>query len=104
MIKYPIESYDEDRTTLENLKILKQNAPSYPKCSLSLTCKSNGSICQKCYGWDLAQEKLISLEKLLRTIAIHWRTRNPAYNENFFIQEVFSSELLKQITAPFQEK
>jgi hypothetical protein len=33
MIKYPIESYDEDRTTLENLKILKQNAPSYPKCS-----------------------------------------------------------------------
>jgi hypothetical protein len=108
MIKYPYRKlYDEDRTlTLENLKILKQNAPLILNVRSSLTCKSNGSICQKCYGWDLAQEKLISLGEAVGTIAAQsiGEPGTQLTMRTFHTGGIFTSELLKQITAPFSGK
>ena len=45
-----------DMTTLKTLKI---KSPLTLNVRSSLTCKANGSICQKCYGWDLAHNTII---------------------------------------------
>ena len=34
-----------------------------------LTCQSSRSICQKCYGWDLAQAKLINIGEAIGIVA-----------------------------------
>jgi hypothetical protein len=53
--------YDEKNIILDGefLKELKQLSPLVLNVRSSLTCKSNGSICQKMLWVDLAQEKLI---------------------------------------------
>ena len=108
MIKYPYRKiYEEDGTlTLENLKILKQNAPLVLNVRSSLTCKSNGSICQKCYGWDLAQEKLISLGEAVGIIAAQsiGEPGTQLTMRTFHTGGIFTSEMLKQIVAPFSGK
>ena len=108
MIKYPYQKiYEEDGTlTLENLKILKQNAPLILNVRSSLTCKSNGSICQKCYGWDLAQEKLISLGEAVGIIAAQsiGEPGTQLTMRTFHTGGIFTSEMLKQIVAPFSGK
>ena len=108
MIKYPYQKvYEEDTTlTLENLKLLKQNAPIILNVRSSLTCKSNGSICQKCYGWDLAQEKLISLGEAVGIIAAQsiGEPGTQLTMRTFHTGGIFTSEMLKQITAPFSGK
>ena len=111
--KYPygktdIDNWDnKDRTlTLAMLKILKLNAPLLLNVRSSLTCKSNGSICQKCYGWDLAQEKLISLGEAVGTIAAQsiGEPGTQLTMRTFHTGGIFTSELLKQIVAPFSGK
>ena len=108
MIKYPYRKlYEEDGTlTLENLKVLKQNAPLILNVRSSLTCKSNGSICQKCYGWDLAQEKLISLGEAVGIIAAQsiGEPGTQLTMRTFHTGGIFTSEMLKQIVAPFSGK
>ena len=108
MIKYPYRKlYEEDRTlTLENLKVLKQSAPLILNVRSSLTCKSNGSICQKCYGWDLAQEKLISLGEAVGIIAAQsiGEPGTQLTMRTFHTGGIFTSEMLKQIVAPFSGK
>ena len=108
MIKYPYQKiYEEDGTlTLENLKILKQSAPLILNVRSSLTCKSNGSICQKCYGWDLAQEKLISLGEAVGIIAAQsiGEPGTQLTMRTFHTGGIFTSEMLKQIVAPFSGK
>ena len=108
MIKYPYQKiYEEDGTlTLDNLKILKQNAPLILNVRSSLTCKSNGSICQKCYGWDLAQEKLISLGEAVGIIAAQsiGEPGTQLTMRTFHTGGIFTSEMLKQIVAPFSGK
>ena len=108
MIKYPYQKvYEEDTTlTLENLKLLKQSAPIILNVRSSLTCKSNGSICQKCYGWDLAQEKLISLGEAVGIIAAQsiGEPGTQLTMRTFHTGGIFTSEMLKQITAPFSGK
>ena len=108
MIKYPYQKiYEEDGTlTLENLKVLKQSAPLILNVRSSLTCKSNGSICQKCYGWDLAQEKLISLGEAVGIIAAQsiGEPGTQLTMRTFHTGGIFTSEMLKQIVAPFSGK
>jgi hypothetical protein len=108
MIKYPYRKlYEEDGTlTLENLKFIKQNAPLILNIRSSLTCKSNGSICQKCYGWDLAQEKLISLGEAVGIIAAQsiGEPGTQLTMRTFHTGGIFTSEMLKQIVAPFSGK
>lgn len=108
MINYPYRKlYEEDATlTLENLKFLKQSAPLILNIRSSLTCKSNGSICQKCYGWDLAQEKLISLGEAVGIIAAQsiGEPGTQLTMRTFHTGGIFTSEMLKQIAAPFSGK
>jgi RNA polymerase Rpb1, domain 5/RNA polymerase Rpb1, domain 4 len=108
MIKYPYHKiYEEEGTlTLDNLKILKQSAPLILNVRSSLTCKSNGSICQKCYGWDLAQEKLISLGEAVGIIAAQsiGEPGTQLTMRTFHTGGIFTSEMLKQIVAPFSGK
>jgi DNA-directed RNA polymerase subunit beta' len=49
---------------LDSLKFLNKVYVRSP-----LTCQSNRSICQKCYGWDLAQAKLIKIGEAVGIIA-----------------------------------
>ena len=108
MIKYPYQKiYEEDTTlTLDNLKLLKESAPLILNVRSALTCKSNGSICQKCYGWDLAQEKLISLGEAVGIIAAQsiGEPGTQLTMRTFHTGGIFTSEMLKQITAPFSGK
>ena len=108
LLKYPYPKvYEEDTTlTKENLKILKRNAPLLVNVRSSLTCQSNGSICQKCYGWDLAQEKLISLGEAVGIIAAQsiGEPGTQLTMRTFHTGGIFTSETLKQIVAPFSGK
>ena len=82
----------------ENTKILKIRSP--------LTCKSNGSICQNCYGWDLAQQKLISLGEAVGIIAAQsiGEPGTQLTMRTFHTGGIFTSEMLKQTLSPFSGK
>ena len=49
-------------------KLIKVNIKSI-KLHSPLTCESTRSICQKCYGWDLASGKLVKLGEAIGIIA-----------------------------------
>ena len=87
-------------TSLKSLTPLTLNV-----CS-SLTCKSNGSICQKCYGWDLAHEKIISLGEAVGIIAAQsiGEPGTQLTMRTFHTGGIFTGETLKQIIAPFSGK
>ena len=108
MLKYPYSKiYEEDLTlNLENLKTLKDSSPLVLNIRSSLTCTSNGSICQKCYGWDLAQEKLISLGEAVGIIAAQsiGEPGTQLTMRTFHTGGIFTSETLKQIVSPFSGK
>ena len=108
MLKYPyLKIYEEDITlTKENLELLKEKAPLILNVRSSLTCNSNGSICQKCYGWDLAKERLISLGEAVGIIAAQsiGEPGTQLTMRTFHTGGIFTSETLKQITAPFSGK
>ena len=55
---YEFKEFNNTILTKNFLKKLKENSQILNVRS-SLNCKSHGSICQKCYGWDLAQVKLL---------------------------------------------
>nr|AYO28645.1 RNA polymerase beta'' subunit [Neotessella volvocina] len=71
-----------------------------------LTCKSNGSICQKCYGWDLAQNKLVALGEAIGIIAAQsiGEPGTQLTMRTFHTGGIFTGETLKQIFAPFSGK
>ena len=64
-----INLFDKQILTPKILTKLKEKAPIILNIRSPLTCKSKQSICQKCYGWDLAQEKLISLGETVGIMA-----------------------------------
>jgi hypothetical protein len=108
MLKYPYTKvYEGDQTlTEETLKLLKRNSPLILNVRSSLTCQSTGSICQKCYGWDLAQEKLISLGEAVGIIAAQsiGEPGTQLTMRTFHTGGIFTSETLKQVVAPFSGK
>lgn len=69
----------------------------------SLTCKSLRSICQACYGWDLAKTKLVSLGQAVGILAAQsiGEPGTQLTMRTFHTGGIFTSELLKQMTAPF---
>jgi hypothetical protein len=71
-----------------------------------LTCRSNGSICQKCYGWDLSKNKLISLGEAVGIIAAQsiGEPGTQLTMRTFHTGGIFTSEMIKQILAPFSGK
>ena len=108
MLKYPYSKiYEKDLVlTQKNVQTLKENAPLMINIRSSLTCKSNGSICQKCYGWDLAKENLISLGEAVGIIAAQsiGEPGTQLTMRTFHTGGIFTSETLKQIVAPFSGK
>jgi len=92
--------------TNEILKDFKEKSPLILNVRSSLTCKSSGSICQKCYGWDLAQQKLISLGEAVGIIAAQsiGEPGTQLTMRTFHTGGIFTGENLKQIVAPFSGK
>ena len=55
--------------TKEDLKVLNNATLAFLKIRSPLTCKSTRSVCQKCYGWNLAYGKLVELGEAVGIIA-----------------------------------
>lgn len=107
-LTYPYDTIYDENIILDGefLKELKQLSPLVLNVRSSLTCKSNGSICQKCYGWDLAQEKLISLGEVVGIIAAQsiGEPGTQLTMRTFHTGGIFTSETVKQIISPFSGK
>lgn len=107
-LEYPYDTVYDENVILDGefLNELKQLSPLVLNVRSSLTCKSNGSICQKCYGWDLAQEKLISLGEVVGIIAAQsiGEPGTQLTMRTFHTGGIFTSETLKQIVSPFSGK
>jgi hypothetical protein len=103
---YEFKEFNNTILTKNFLKKLKENSPLTLNIRSSLTCKSHGSICQKCYGWDLAQSQIISLGEAVGIIAAQsiGEPGTQLTMRTFHTGGIFSGELLKQITAPFSGK
>lgn len=87
----------------KNIKALREKAPMALNLRSSLTCQSSGSICQNCYGWDLAQNKLISLGEAVGIIAAQsiGEPGTQLTMRTFHTGGIFTSEMLLQTVAPF---
>lgn len=92
--------------TEKKLYQLKAFSPLTLNVRSALTCKSNGSICQNCYGWDLAHEKMVSLGEAVGIIAAQsiGEPGTQLTMRTFHTGGIFTSETLKQILAPFSGK
>ena len=102
----PNISYKDLILDNELLDTLKKETPLSLKIRSPLTCNSNGSICQKCYGWDLAQNRLISLGEAVGIIAAQsiGEPGTQLTMRTFHTGGIFTSELLKQTLSPFSGK
>ena len=92
-----------DNETLEGFKSM---APATLNVRSSLTCKANGSVCQKCYGWDLAHNRLISLGETVGIIAAQsiGEPGTQLTMRTFHTGGIFTGETLQQVNAPFSGK
>lgn len=91
------------RTILENFKLF---SPYMLMIRSPLTCQSKGSLCQKCYGWDLAQQKIISLGETVGIIAAQsiGEPGTQLTMRTFHTGGIFTGETLQQIKSPFSGK
>ena len=98
-----LSKYNNLTLTPKLLAELKTEAPLILNVRSSLTCKSPGSICQNCYGWDLAQGRVISLGEAVGIIAAQsiGEPGTQLTMRTFHTGGNFSGELLKQIEVPF---
>ena len=69
----------------------------------SLLCKSNGSICQKCYGWDLSKQRVISLGEAVGIIAAQsiGEPGTQLTMRTFHTGGIFTGENINQVLSPF---
>jgi len=88
------------------LEDFKKNVPVILNLRSSLTCNSNGSICQFCYGWNLAQGKIISIGEAVGIIAAQsiGEPGTQLTMRTFHTGGIFTGELVKKITADFSGK
>jgi DNA-directed RNA polymerase subunit beta' len=96
-----LEQYKNIILTNNILEKLKNFSPLILNLSSSLTCSSNGSICQKCYGWDLAHGKIISLGEAVGIIAAQsiGEPGTQLTMRTFHTGGIFTGELVKQIIS-----
>jgi len=97
---------NEKILSFEELQLLKQQSPLLLTIRSSLTCESKGSICQKCYGWDLAHQKAIGLGETVGIIAAQsiGEPGTQLTMRTFHTGGIFTGETLKQLVAPFSGK
>lgn len=98
-----LANYENKILTKKNLNLLKKEGNLLLNIRSPLTCISNGSICQTCYGWDLAQEKMISLGEAVGIISAQsiGEPGTQLTMRTFHTGGIFTSETLKQTLAPF---
>lgn len=108
---FPYKNIDKKTTknlilNEKNISDLKKLAPLTLNIRSPLTCELNSSICQNCYGWDLAHDKLISLGEAVGIIAAQsiGEPGTQLTMRTFHTGGIFTSETLKQIKAPFSGK
>jgi hypothetical protein len=103
---FPVQQIYDITLDEKNLQNFKKSAPILLNIRSSLTCKSNGSICQKCYGWDLAHNKLIALGEAVGIIAAQsiGEPGTQLTMRTFHTGGIFTGELVKQIVSPFSGK
>jgi hypothetical protein len=103
---YSILSENEEILTEKNLTLLKKEGEIMLNIRSSLTCDSNGSICQKCYGWDSAHQKLISLGEAVGIIAAQsiGEPGTQLTMRTFHTGGIFTGEMVKQVLSPFSGK
>ena len=106
--KPPYRSIYEGDNILDNetLTTLKDVAPISLNIRSALTCQANGSVCQKCYGWDLAHKKSIALGEAVGIIAAQsiGEPGTQLTMRTFHTGGIFTGETLKQVIAPFSGK
>jgi hypothetical protein len=105
--KNMLELNIEDRIlTTTVLNDLKEKSPLLLNIRSSLLCKANGSICQKCYGWDLAHQNYISLGEAVGIIAAQsiGEPGTQLTMRTFHTGGIFTGENIKQILSPFSGK
>ena len=90
----------------KDLKIYQEYAPLQLNVRSSLTCQSHGSICQKCYGWDLAYARLISLGEAIGIIAAQsiGEPGTQLTMRTFHTGGIFSAEMVSEVIAPISGK
>jgi hypothetical protein len=101
--KTVLENCSNTLLTKKKILELKRDGSFILNLRSPLTCLSNGSICQKCYGWDLAQNKLISLGEAVGIIAAQsiGEPGTQLTMRTFHTGGIFTSEMLQQTLAPF---
>ncbi len=90
----------------KSLSLLKKKKNVQVKIRSCLTCASAFSICQKCYGWDLAKRNIISLGEAVGIIAAQsiGEPGTQLTMRTFHTGGIFTSELVQQNLAPFSGK
>jgi len=90
----------------QNIEYIKKFAPLKVKVRSSLTCEAYGSVCQICYGADLAHQQVICLGEAVGIIAAQsiGEPGTQLTMRTFHTGGIFTSESLKQIVAPFSGK
>ena len=98
-------NYKDSLLSENSLIELKKFAPLKLNLRSPLVCKSHGSVCQACYGWDLAQKRLISLGDAVGIIAAQsiGEPGTQLTMRTFHTGGIFTSEMLKQTFSPFSE-
>jgi hypothetical protein len=92
--------------TKKVLEDLKPFLPTVVTLRSPLTCNSKSSICQKCYGWDLSHQKLISLGEAIGIVAAQsiGEPGTQLTMRTFHTGGIFTGETLKQVLSPFSGK
>jgi len=84
------------------LEKLKEKSPLILFFRSPLTCQSTSGICQKCYGWDLSQRKIIDLGMAVGVIAAQsiGEPGTQLTMRTFHTGGIFTSQLIQQNNAP----
>ncbi|CAN0448432.1 unnamed protein product [Pylaiella littoralis] len=100
-----IKEYKNTIITTSAAKKLRNLAPIVLNLRSPLSCSASGSICQNCYGWDLAQSTLISLGEAVGIIAAQsiGEPGTQLTMRTFHTGGIYTSENVRQLLHLFLE-
>lgn len=105
---FPYEKIHSNNIFLDSsvLTALKKQAPVTLNVRSSLTCQSSASICQLCYGFDLAHNRVISLGETVGILAAQsiGEPGTQLTMRTFHTGGIFTGETIKAILSPFSGK
>ena len=91
----------DQQITLNLIKVFRQSKIDKLYIRSPLTCNLYRSICQKCYGWDLANENLVDIGEAIGIIAGQsiGEPGTQLTMRTFHTGGIFTSELRQQIVS-----